>query len=248
MTNYLQGCLTGLGLLWVLGGAVSCAPAARAEASTHRRAESKLPARVHRCADPRGSSRVTRAPQADGGEVLRGDSEMPSAPGPGGRLHLSESATLDGLGRLVGARIVATRPRSPVTTFVLEPLAGTVRMLREGASAVEWRVPADAPWVYRARSSGDGLLASTPVAAWLAARAAVAGPVVRVLVPETGESYLAPIDQLAIATETGTTVVLDGDGVDIDADFVTEARLSARGLRLACLEETSNVSRRAQGQ
>jgi hypothetical protein len=193
------------------------------------------PARRHRCTGSRGSSsQITRALAVDGGETLRGETEIPYSSGSADWLHLSESATIDARGWLVSARVVAARPRAPVTTYLMQPLAANVRILREGAAPVDWTVPADAPWIYRAGSSRDGMLASTPVAAWLVARASAAGPVVRVLVPERQQSYLAPVDQVAVATEKGTTVALDVDGLDIDEDFVTEARLTERRLTLVC--------------
>jgi hypothetical protein len=190
-----------------------------------------------------GTSRITRARETDGGETLRGDTDLPVRRGAAGRLHLSEQVTLDARGRLVAARIVAARPREPLVTYLLDPRAGSVRVVREGAAPVIWWVPADAPWIYRARSSGDGVLASTPIAAWLAARAAGTSPVVRVLVPERRQSYLAPLDQVAVATDSGTTVALDSDGVDSDGDFVTEARLSERGVTLTCAEEAAHAAR-----
>jgi hypothetical protein len=231
--------LIWLGLLWVVSAGVACVPDAAARAT----APAVRATRVHRCTDARGSSRVSRAREADGGETLRGDTDIPLRRGSSGRLHLSEQVTLDGRGQLVAARIVVAQPRAALTTYLLEPRAGTVRVQHEGAASVTWQVPADAPWIYRAGSSGEGLLASTPVAAWLAARAAGAGQAVRVLVPERGESYLAPLDQVAVATETGSTVVLDSDGVDSDGDFITQARLSERGLTMECAEEQANAAR-----
>jgi hypothetical protein len=191
---------------------------------------------AHRCAGPQGSSRVARLQEVDGSETLRGDTDIPLRPGSTGRLHLTETATIDPRGQLVHARVVVARPRAPEIRFVLEPQAAMVRITRDGAATIDWRVPADAPWLYRSLSSADGLLASTPLAAWIAARAVAAGPVVRVLEPERQESYLVTIDQVAVATEKGTTVVLNDDGIDTDGDFVTQVRLSDRLIRLDCAD------------
>ena len=110
-----------------------------------------------------------------------------------------------------------------------------VRIMRDGLATLDWQVPA-MPHGFNRPSSADGLLASTPIAAWIAARAVAAGAVVRVLEPERQESYLVPIDQIAVPTEKGTTVVLDDDGIDTDDDFVTQVRLSDRSIRLDCAD------------
>jgi hypothetical protein len=231
-----------IGVIW---GAVG--PGFRAEIRATTVVGSATLARRHRCTGLGGSSRVTRTRETGGGETLRGDTDVPDQPGSAGRLHLSERATVDARGRLLAARLVAARPRAPVTTYLLQPLAARVRILREGMVPVDWPVPADAPWVYQAGSSKEGLLVSSPVAAWLAARASAsaAGVFVRVLVPERRLSYLAPVDQIAVPTEKGTTVVLGADGIDVDGDFVTEARLTDRGLTLVCADVTSDVGSEA---
>jgi hypothetical protein len=216
-------------------GALSCVAGASArgqEAPAQRAA-----AHAYRCTGPSGSSHVTRSQNGDQEETLRGNTDIP---GSSGRLHVTETATLDQRGQLVSARLTASRPRAPVSAVILEPRAARVRIVRDGLATVEWRVPADAPWIYQGTAGADGLLASTPVAAWVAARAARVSPVVRVLVPERLQSYLVPIDQVAIATETGTTVVLDSDGIDIGADFVSEVRLTDRSLTLKCADLASD--------
>ena len=237
------GCVVIAAAGWARGASQADDAATRAVPAAVGR-PAALPRR-HRCTDLRGSSQVIRVRNTNGGETLRGDTDLPLAPGSTGRLHLSESATVDARGLLVAARLVAARPRAPLTTYLLQPLAAKVRILREGTAPVDWPVPADAPWIYRASSSAEGLLASTPIAAWVAARASAtaAGAVVRVLVPERQVSYLAPIDQIAVATEKGTTVVLDADGIDVGEEFVTEARLTERKLTLVCADATTDGGR-----
>jgi hypothetical protein len=223
-----------------LAATTSCAPGAAAEVG---RPHTTSQTGGHRCIGSQGSSRIARSTDADGWESLRGDTDVPWRPGAIGRLHLSESATLDARGQLVRARVIATQPLAPVTAFVLEPYAARVRILRDGSDPIDWPVPADAPWIYRPSSSAEGMLASTPIAAWVLARAAAGNPVVRMLIPERQQSYLVPIDQVAVATEKGTTVVLDADGVDTDADFVTEVRLADRSLTLECAALASDAAR-----
>jgi hypothetical protein len=187
------------------------------------------------CVGSGGSSRVTLQRDADGRETVRGVTEVSPGAGAVGRLQLTETATFDAHGRLLGADVVAREPPAPETHFALDPRRGTVRIVRGGA-AVDWHVPVDAPWTYRPASSASGKLASTPVAALVALRAANAGSVVRVLEPEREESYLTPADQVSVPTEKGTTVVLAGDGVDFDDQLVTEVRLLDRSITLRCAD------------
>jgi hypothetical protein len=231
-----KGALVALGLSAGLG-ALSCV--AGASAQGQQAPGERPPAHAYRCTGPSGSSEVTRSRSDDREETLRGDTDLPLHPGLTGRLHLTETATLDQRGQLVSARLTTSRPRAPVSAFILEPRAGRVRILRDGMATVEWRVPADAPWIYRTVSSADGVLASTPLAAWVAVRASRVGPVVRVLVPERLQSYLVPIDQVAIATPAGTTVVLESDGIDVGDDFVNEVRLADRSVTLRCTDLAS---------
>ena len=233
---------------WILGavalsaglGAWSCAGGA--PALGHAAAAAKARAHAYHCSGGDGSSQVWRSTDGDRVETLRSDTDIPLRARSTGRLHLTETATLDQWGQLMSARVTASRPRAPVTAFVLEPRAQTVRLIRDGMATVEWRVPADAPWIYRPLSSADGLLASTPLAAWVAARAAGVAPVVRVLVPERQQSYLVPIDQLAIATSEGKTVVLESDGIDVGDDFVREVRLADRSVTLECVDLASDAA------
>jgi hypothetical protein len=231
MRNLFNVDVIGLALLSV--GIAACSAPRAAEGGFGHSAPR---GRAHRCAGPESSSRITRLAGVDGGETVRGDTEISLRPGSTGRLHLTETATIDGGGQLLNARVVAAGARKTEMRFVLEPSAAMVHIMRDGVATVDWRVPADAPWLYRPGSSADGLLASTPVAGWIAARAVAAGPVVRVLEPELQESYLVPSDQVVIPTEKGSTVVLADDGIDTDGDFVTEVRLSSRSIRLDCVD------------
>jgi hypothetical protein len=231
--------LVALGLSAGLA-ALSCV--AGASARGQQAPGQRAPAHAYHCTGPSGSSHVTRSQNEDREETLRGNTDIPLRPGLTGRLHVTETATLDERGQLVSARVTASRPRAPVSAFILEPRAGRVRIVRDGMATVEWRVPADAPWIYQGTPSADGLLASTPVAGWVAARASRMGPVVRVLVPERLHSYLVPVDQVAIATESGTTVVLESDGIDVGADFVSEVRLADRSVTLKCADQASDAA------
>ena len=177
--------------------------------------------RVYPFAGTGGSSRIERRVSAGGGEDLRGKTTLTRA-----AEALRETALLAPSGRLLHAEI-----ELPGARFVLDPGTATVRIERVGAAPMSWRVPADAPWVYRAGSGRRGLIAS-PLAGWVAMRAAASATVVRVIEPERRRSYLVPIDQVVVATELGTTVVLGDDAIDADDRFVTEVRLIERDITL----------------
>jgi hypothetical protein len=215
------------------GGALPPAQAAT-PGSTTWKARSR--SRVSRlCVGAGASSRFTLQRDADGRETVRGDTEIWPGAGGGGRLRLTETAIFDQHGRLLGADVVATEPPAPETRFALDPRHGTVRVVR-GGTAVDWHVPVDAPWSYRPVSSAAGKLVSTPLAALIALRAASANSIVRMLEPESEQSYLATADQVSVPTEIGTTVVLAGDGVDFDDHLVTEVRLLDRRITLRCAD------------
>jgi hypothetical protein len=194
-------------------------------------------ARSYQYAGPGGSSRVTHETAAGGQETLSGTTELGAQASFAPRTRLSETALIDPRGRLLHAEIIARRPGASDVRFVLDARRGTVRIEHHGAAPVEWHVPVDVPWLYVPASSAGGELVVTPVAAWIALRAASAGDVVRVLEPEHLESNLVTIDQLVVATERGTTVALGYDGVDIDQRFVTELRLVQRSVTLSRVAE-----------
>jgi hypothetical protein len=164
---------------------------------------------------PAGSSRVTKSLAVDGAESLQGTTDLV------GRARLSERASVNARGRLQHAEIAIAGERGVSVRFTLDPKRATVQIERAGAEPITWRVPGDAPWLYS--SPAGGALAVTPVAAWIALRAARASDVVRVLEPELQRSHLVTIDQIAVPTELGTTIAL-GHGADVDERFITELR------------------------
>jgi len=211
---------------------LACAACSRDAALPPLDAAPGVHARSYHYVGSGGSSRVTRETAADGQETLRGTTELGDAARFSSRTHLSETARIDAQGRLLHAEIVA-KPVAGDVRFVLDARRGTVRIEHHGSAPVEWHVPIDAPWLYAPASSAGGDLAVTPVAAWIALRAASTARVVRVLEPEHRESHLVTIDQVVVATERGTTVALGYDGVDIDQRFVTELRLVPRSVTLS---------------
>lgn len=187
-------------------------------------------AHAYRYEGQAGLGQVTRTQAVDGVEALRGTLEVSSPRVNSERPRSTETVTLDAHGLLRQAEIVIETAGARAS-YTLYPSRGVVHIERMGSAPVEWAVPSDAPWVYAPAASGEGNLVVSPVAAWVAFRAARSAPVVRVLQPEQQRSYLAPIDQVVVPTERGATVTFGYDGVDVDDQFISELRLS-RGLVL----------------
>jgi hypothetical protein len=180
-----------------------------------------------------GSSHVAQEKSDGGKESVRGTTELGSVvDGSAPRTLARESATLDAHGRLERAEIIVGRAGAAGTRYMLDPTRGRVLVERPGSAPLDWLVPADAPWMY-SPGSEQGDLTVTPVSAWVALRAASAGSVVRVLEPEQRRSYLVMADQVAVATERGTTLALGSGSVDADERFITELRLSDGSVMLA---------------
>lgn len=206
-------CLAGIGL-------AACAPAS-APPSDERAA--------FRYADEGGTrSQVDRSVAPDGTETLHAVTEIRA----GGSVatRIVEDVVLDARGRLVHARIARSGLRSAADRVVLDAVAGSVVLVQSGvASSVN--VPTDLPWAYPQVLDASGRAITTPVTAWVAARAAAASPSVRVIAPDA-RSRVVPRDQLAAPTESGTTVILGWDGADVGASFVTRVRLASLGTTL----------------
>ncbi|MDI1444503.1 hypothetical protein [Polyangium sp. 6x1] len=173
-------------------------------------------------AGKRGSTGQTwRSIGPDGTEKLHGEMRLMLASG--AERQVVEDVTLDVSGRIVAAEITATSsaPNELPVRLGLVPSEGLVRIV-SGSSETSFRVPVDAPWVYTALPAG---LPATPIAAWIAKRGADTAPWLRVVSASEARSFLAPLDQVVVRTETGTTVVLGQDAADTDAVFVRDLRL-----------------------
>jgi hypothetical protein len=184
------------------------------------------PLLAYRYDGARGSAHVTRELSPDGLETLTGTLALGAHPDHSAPVRSSERASIDAAGRLLRAEIAIEQAHS-VDVFTLDPGRGSVRIERAGRPSTDWVVPQDAPWVYMPAALGGGYAAMTPVSSWVALRAGSGGAsVVRVLDPEHQTSYLAPIDQVSVPTELGTTVSFGPDAADADDRFITELRLS----------------------
>jgi hypothetical protein len=96
----------------------------------------------------------------------------------------------------------------------------------------------NAPWIYTpALLPGRPL--TTPVAAWVALRAAAISPSLTLIELEHRTAFRVPSDQVAVPTELGTTVVLGNDGADVGAGFVERIRMGREGVTLVSLDETA---------
>jgi hypothetical protein len=168
------------------------------------------------------TARVTRTVSPDGAEVLHGETELTI----GGRHRIVEDVRLDDRGRLASAEItmIAGDEGAPEARLRLDPATGVVALLTPTGASVE-RAPVDAPWAYTP-SVDPGRSVATPVAAWVALRAAAASPWVRVILPERRQGWLTPRDQVAVQTEVGFTVMIGADGIDADEVFIERIRLS----------------------
>jgi hypothetical protein len=257
VTRVLAAATMALSFTWLVayGGGGGAAPSDGARRASPAGDEAAV---THEFTGPGGSSRVGRRALPGGGERLWGETTLRAQRVTGGVRSFGaelgpqlETVSLDGSGRLISAEIANAGPlgERPARRIVLDGRAALVRIALAGGEPTEWRVPVDAPWVYRGTVSDDGTgagaLVSTPVAAWVALRAAAAAGsarVVRVLEPEVQRSYLVPIDQVLVRTEVGSTVILGGDGIDADDLFVTHVRLTDRAITLSRIEPPCDVA------
>jgi hypothetical protein len=221
-------------------GAIALA-ACSLEATPQPGAPEAVQHRAYRYDGVAGTSDVTQERAADGRESLRGTTDVKAPAASTGRTVTREAASLDQHGRLRHAEIIIGEGGAASVQYTLDPGRGAVHVERPGAPPIDWRVPNDAPWLYA--PSEDGTLIATPVAGWVALRAASASDVVRVLEPEQRRTYLMTVDQVAVATERGTTVALGSDGIDVDAEFISELRLLHGAVTLARITAQDVVPR-----
>lgn len=172
------------------------------------------------------SARVTGAATLQGGERLRGETVL--ALGAHARRCILEDVTLDARGLLVRAEItVAPGCDQPADQrLILDAASGEVRATT-AQGTVSRQVPSDAPWIYAPPSS-----TSTPVSAWVTAKATASAKAVRQVEAGRAQAALVPREQLAIETERGLTVIVGNDGADLDAAFVEQVRVAGYGVTL----------------
>ncbi len=180
-------------------------------------------------AGPGATARVSRDAPRGGEETMRGETDVLDSDG--ARRRIVEEVTLGADGQLVAADIAVTGAAEE-TRIHLDPRRGLVRLeSTSAAGSRELRVPGDAPWIYEVPVEG-GQAWATPVSAWVALRAAATSPWVRRIQADKPEGWLIPRDQIAVATERGTTVAIGADGADADRVFIREIRLAGPGVTL----------------
>jgi hypothetical protein len=191
-------------------------------------------------------SRVERRILASGAEVLHGETEIQSD---GADLLLVEDARLDARGQLTWAEIALSKRCSGEAPqrITYEATHGVVRTL-DAKGERRWRAPADAPWMIAPPRDAQGRSIATPVSGWIAIRAAASAPALRVIDAGASTAYAVPSDQLAVATERGTTAVLGGAGIDAGPLFVEDLRLLSLGRSMKRVEALPTSSDLACGQ
>ncbi len=193
------------------------------------------------------SAEVSRVTAPDGSETLHGETVV--ALGPGAPRCIVEDVTLDARGALVRADVssAASCNAEPEMSAHLDPARVLARVTEaagtpgdEGSAhlAIPGAAGPDAPWIYTAALL-PGRPLTTPVAAWVALRAAAISPSLTLIELEHRAAYRVPADQVAVPTELGTTVVLGDDGADVGVGFVERIRMGREGLTLVSLDETA---------
>lgn len=175
-------------------------------------------------------ARVTRVAGPDGSETLHGETEL--ALNADVRRCLVEDVTLDAGGHLLQADITASASCDGEPSFHahLDPASGVARIATE-AGVTETVAPQGAPWIYTPEAL-PGCAATTPVAAWVAMRAAAVAPSLTLIELEKRRAWRTPRDQVVVPTELGTTVVLGSDGAEVGPEFVRRIRLADYGVTL----------------
>ncbi|WP_437728970.1 hypothetical protein [Sorangium sp. So ce861] len=181
-------------------------------------------------------SRVERAIRPDGSETLSSETRLSPADAgqaPGGALPaggvLREYAELDASGRLVYADVSLSDAAGVVKRMILDPQHGAALLRRAGRASGFVRIPTGEATIYAPVGS-----IVTPVAAWVARRAALAAPSVRMFDEGTAESHAVLSDQLVVEDGRDTFVVLGDAALSADDEFITSLPLGAAASATAC--------------
>ena len=200
-------------------------------------------------AGSRSRVRVLRYP--DGSETLVGDTVLHDAGGRGWRLQ--EEASIGQSGRLVRARL----------RLGAEGGAGeAIREVRLDAERGAWsisdasgvlagRLPGQYPWVY-GPMFGDiapELGSATPMAAWIALRAAQGDAAVLMIDPQAGVDAVLS-DQVLVSDGPRRWVVMGEEAIEADAEFVkdapwrrsVDAAVARTGLKAGGCDEAAGTS------
>ncbi|XXX82256.1 hypothetical protein WMF30_26200 [Sorangium sp. So ce134] len=194
-------------------------------------------------------SRVERAIRPDGSETLSSETRLSRADagpgslagGAGGALPaggvVREYAELDPSGRLVYADVSVSGAAGVVKRMILDPQHGAALLHRAGRASGFVRIPIGEATIYAPVAS-----VATPVAAWIARRAAHAAPSVRMFDEVTAESHAVLSDQLVVEDGRDTFVVLGDAALSADEEFITSLPLGAAASATACDEGGSGAA------
>ena len=176
------------------------------------------------------AARVKRTVAPDGSEVLHGETEL--SLGEKTRRCIVEDVSLDAQGRLARAdvAVAAWCGAEPESRAHLDPERGRATWSTRSATS-EVTATSSLPWIYTPELL-PGIPATTPIAAWVASRAAALSPSLALLQLERRRAWRVPRDQVVVATERGATVVLGNDGADVSAGFVERVHLGDCGVTL----------------
>ncbi|WP_434048293.1 MULTISPECIES: hypothetical protein [Sorangium] len=205
----------------VARGAAACLPG-----DTSARAEMKVytffgaagaQSRVERRIRPDGSETLSSETRPSRAEPSRGPAAGGALP-PGGVLR--EYAELDASGRLVYADVSLSDAAGVVKRMILDPQHGAALLRRAGLASGFVRIPTGEATIYAPVSS-----TVTPVAAWVARRAAQAAPSIHLFDHVAAASHEILSDQLVVEDGRDTFVVLGDAALSVDDEFITSLPL-----------------------
>ncbi|WP_433937130.1 hypothetical protein AB3662_21050 [Sorangium cellulosum] len=205
----------------VAQGAADCLPG-----DTSAKAEMKVytffgaagaQSRVERRIRPDGSETLSSETRPSRAEPSRGPAAAGALP-PGGVLR--EYAELDAAGRLVYADVSLSDAAGVVKRMILDPQHGAALLRRAGLASGFVRIPTGEATIYAPVSS-----TVTPVAAWVARRAAQAAPSIRLFDHVAAASHEILSDQLVVEDGRDTFVVLGDAALSVDDEFITSLPL-----------------------
>ena len=182
-----------------------------------------------------GQSRVVRTRLAGGAEMLHGETLFDGGATFGVQLRVIEDVELAPDGRLARADLQLWHTLG-TTEFhrrdVYDATTGLIQVTRDGGQ-LEWTAPTDAPWRYYPIPTDVYFwtAASSPVAAWVTARASALGGQNRYVEAETMYSLTFAATADVISTEGGVTTFGNyGDQFIWDGDAITEVTNGFTGI------------------
>ncbi|WP_437786474.1 hypothetical protein [Sorangium sp. So ce1097] len=205
----------------IAGAAAACLPG-----ETSAKSEMKVytffgaggaQSRVERQIRPDGSETLSSETRPSRAEAGRGPAAAGALP-PGGVLR--EYAELDAWGRLVYADVSLSDAAGVVKRMILDPQHGAALLRRADRAWGFVRIPTRGALIYAPVSS-----IVTPVAAWVARRAAQAAPSARLFDDVTAASHEILSDQLVVEDGRDTFVVLGDAALSVDDEFITSLPL-----------------------